>query len=220
MALDYHQGYVRYRNQFKTLRELYQKPIVRTYSLLVLTLLTVSFLGLTAIKPTLTTIAQLIKEIEDKRIVTQQLTKKIESLSQAQIEFQRIRPKLDGLDQAIPKQPAFANLVWEIEYLAAKHQVNLIDFQIGKVVLLGEDKVQNLDNSDQQAVKITLALNLGGEFNNLRQFVNDLENLQRIIQVAEVNFSTDSKKKDETEPLELSLVTEAFYLREGTDDQT
>lgn len=223
MAFDYRQEYSRYRQRVSGLKALYQKPIVRTYSLLVLTFLTISFLGVTAIKPTLITIAQLVKEIEDKRATSQQLTKKIESLSQAQIEYQRIKPKLQGLNRAVPSRPEFAELVWQIEYLAAKHQLNLLGFQVGTVTLLGEDKVQNLDDSKLPGTKFTFNLNLNGEFENLQQFTDDLEDLQRIIQVAEVNFSTDIKKSKQKDlgSLELTLVTESFYLQEeNSNDQT
>lgn len=220
MVSNYKQKYLEYKKRLQSVRGLYQKPVIRTYSLLVFTFATISILAFTAIKPTVRTIAGLVKEIKDKRVVSGKLTKKIESLSEAQIAYRRIENQLNSLEKAIPKKPDFANLVWEVEYLAFQNNLELTSLQIGKVTLLGEDleKESASQNSKGTPVKISLSLTIQGKYSDIKSFSDQMEDLKRIIQINEIHFSSEKVRREEV--LGFSLKAEAFYLMEGTFDKS
>jgi Tfp pilus assembly protein PilO len=220
MASNYKQKYLEYKKRLQSVRSLYQKPVIRTYSLLVFTFAAISILAFTAIKPTVKTIAGLVKEIKDKRVASGKLTKKIESLSEAQIAYRRIENQLDNLEKAVPKRPNFANLVWEVEYLAFQNNIELTSLQIGKVVLLEEDleKENTSQNPKGTPVKISLSLTIQGKYSDIKSFSNQLENLKRIIQVNKIHFSSEKVRQEEV--LKFSLKAEAFYLMEGKFDKS
>ena len=76
MALESSMRHQRYQRYFVDLSRFYQKKQTRVYTGLVLTILTTIFFLIFAIRPTLITIAGLIKKIEDQKIIVEKLDKK------------------------------------------------------------------------------------------------------------------------------------------------
>lgn len=200
------------------MRSLYQKPVVRSYTNLVLTLLTLAFLAITAIRPTLKTVGGLYKEIKDKREVSAKMTKKISSLSQAQINYERIKPQLQNLEKTIPQQPQFAQLVWQIEYLAVENQVKLDTFQVGKAVLMSQ---QSKNKTKDKVDSISIDLSAIGKYPDLKNFSKDLEQLKRIVNVKQIDLTEPKKtKSNDTQQttnslknLQISLQAQVFYFQ-------
>ena len=85
------------------LNKFYENPVARVSIELFLSIFTVIFFAVFAIRPTLLTIADLIKEIEDKEDLIVQLDRKIASLSSAETEYRKFYYQLGLLDEAIPK---------------------------------------------------------------------------------------------------------------------
>lgn len=207
-----------YKKHLNSLRSLYQKPVVRSYTNLVLTLLTLAFLAITAIRPTLKTVGGLYKEIKDKREVSAKMTKKISSLSQAQINYERIKPQLQNLEKTIPQQPQFAQLVWQIEYLAVENQVKLDTFQVGKAVLMSQ---QSKNKTKDKVDSISIDLSAIGKYPDLKNFSKDLEQLKRIVNVKQIDLTEPKKtKSNDTQQttnslknLQISLQAQVFYFQ-------
>ena len=111
MAFDWRTEYHRYHRYFLSTRALYKKRAVVVYTGIILTLATITFFALFAIKPTVTTIASLVKEINSKKVVDQKLQTKINSLRQAQTNYSLISDKLVLIDQVLPQEPNLINLM-------------------------------------------------------------------------------------------------------------
>ncbi|MGB9637645.1 MAG: hypothetical protein ACPLY7_02490, partial [Microgenomates group bacterium] len=100
---------------------------VKTRSIIwpAITIFTVSFFLVAAIKPTLTTIAQLNREIKDKEEASRQLQKKINALITAQENYAKNSDNLILLDQALPENSEFPALAYFLEQVATQSGVIL-----------------------------------------------------------------------------------------------
>lgn len=203
MAIAQAERYHRYRRYFVGLGSLYRKKQARTYTGIVLSIFTIAFFGLFAIRPTLVTISGLLKEIEDEKKVSEQMDKKIADLSKAQINYSQIKNDLYLVDQSLPLDSDLASLIKQLESLARINSVTLESVQYSKVNLSGET-----EKGEEQKVAFTLSLY--GDYPNLKQFLHSLDNLRRVILID--GFSFSSKTKDETRTLLLGVTAKAYFL--------
>jgi hypothetical protein len=107
------------RQLSETLLSFYNQPVARVSIELFLTVGTVVFFAIFAIRPTLVTMSNLIKELEEKRTLDAQLSEKIAGLSSAQTQYLLQQPRLALLDEAIPLQPQFYEALTMIERSAS-----------------------------------------------------------------------------------------------------
>jgi Tfp pilus assembly protein PilO len=211
MAFDWQTEYHRYRRYFVDLGQLYKKrKKVRVYTGIILSLLTVSFFLFFAIKPTLTTIAGLIKAIKDQRVVVDRLQTKINALSLAQSEYNLIQNDIFLVDEALPTDSQVSTLTKQLEVLARREGVTVETIKFGQVYLKGEGpKTEEKPKNDTSSVNFSFAAS--GEYQNLKSFLRSLSSLRRIILVDSFAFKTG---KTEGERLTLSLNAQAFFLKE------
>src|SRR3989344_6028300 len=106
-----------------TLLSFYHRPVAQVSLELFLSVATVVFFAVFAIRPTLVTMSNLIKELEDKRQLDQQLTQKIAALSTAQATFLNLQPRLVVLDEALPRQPNFLDSLKILEKVASQRRL-------------------------------------------------------------------------------------------------
>lgn len=195
--------YHRYRRYLGNIRFLYQKKQARVYTGIVLSILTVAFFGFFAIRPTLVTISGLLKEIKDKREVVAQMDQKINNLAKAQANYNQISNRLYLINQSLPQDPDLSLLIKQVEALARISSVNLDSVRFDKTNLQGE-----VEKKEEQKVGFSLALS--GSYQNLKQFLNSLDTLRRVILIE--SFAFKSKAEGETQFLTLTINAKAHYL--------
>ena len=198
---NYQNNHHQYRRYYRRLRKIYQQPSLRDFTFLIISLFTVAFFSFFAIKPSLKTIGGLIKETKDKRMASKQLEQKINSLSLAQKESLRAQPNLPYIYAALPKSNEFSKLIKQIEYLAGKNNISLISLQLEEVDLLDSESSSPLQ----------LSFEAKGEYSGLKKFLNDLENLERLVVFETFSFSQD-KSGLEGPPLVLTMKINSYYL--------
>ena len=194
----------KYSRFFVNVGRLYQKKRVRVYTELVLSTLTISFFLLAAIRPTATTIAGLIKEIEDQKVANEKLQSKINDLTLARQDYLIVQPKLALLDQALPQQEQVTMLAKELEALSRRTNITISILHFGQVDLF-QSKV--VDAVEPQM--ISFSFNASGEYESLKNFLQSLESLRRIIVIKSFGFQTNKK---EGQKLSLSLKGATYYF--------
>lgn len=202
---DYKESYHRYRKYYRHLQALYQRPPVKDFTFLILSLLTTAFFAFFAIKPSLKTIGELVKEIKDKRMASETLEEKIKALSLAQQEYALIQPDLPKVYSVLPQKSNFSHLAKQIEYLSGKNKIFLLSLSFEKTSLFGEEK--------KDLVPLDFSLEIGGEYQNLKGFLGELENLDRMVVIKDFSFSKKKMDREKTEfPLSLTGDAEGYYL--------
>jgi len=195
--------YHRYRQYASGVSILYKKKKTRVYTSIILSIFTVAFFGFFAIRPTLVTIGGLLKEIKDKREVVAEMDQKIDNLNQAQTNYNQIRDDLDLVEESLPLDPDLPILIKQLESLARLSSVAIESVRFEKTNLQGE-----IETEEGQAVGFSVTVM--GSYENLKEFLNSIDTLRRIISVERFGFT--SKTEDKTLVLVLTVNGAANYL--------
>lgn len=211
----------RLRRYYQTLSPLFKSPQAQAYTMAILSIATIAFFSMFAIKPTLVTITSLQKQITDKTTLNAQLEDKINALILAQQEYQKIEPILPTVYSLLPDKPNAPLLIRYLENLGIDNAVTLKQIGISPLVLFQAKSTTNATPSGQisktQVNPIKIALSLTGEYGNITNFIDQLTKLDRLIQVASVNITTGDNSATNTNQaakaeLTISIDSQAFYF--------
>lgn len=167
---------------------------------LILTFITLSFFGLFAISPTLSTIAKLQKELSDSKDVDSKLQEKINNLVSLSRQYSTVQSDIPFITQLIPSSPNVPLLVAQIQAIAAQSSATVDTLQVSTVELT---KGQAL-SADTKS--FSFSLNASGNYTQLSDFVSRLIEFDRIITVDAVSISQTPGKATQ-----LSLRGRAYF---------
>ncbi|MCL5091076.1 MAG: type 4a pilus biogenesis protein PilO [Patescibacteria group bacterium] len=213
MNLDWKKEYYRYHRYYFDLKNVTKTPKVRSFTWISLTLFTVCFFVIVAIKPTLVTIAKLEKEINDKKEANELLETKISSLIAAQKEYAQEYPNLKLLEEAFPEKNYFPKFASFLEEIAEEKQLIIQSLNFEKI-----DASLNPSPSAGKTEEkyFNFSVTVGGEYQQLKDFAKDLASSRRLIKIERTSFnqnpSTEEKEEDENIPkISLSIVGQVFF---------
>lgn len=175
----------------KTLNEFYQRPVAKVSLELFLSVGAVIFFAVFAIRPTLVTMSDLVKEIEDKKELDQKLTQKIASLSTAQTSYLEVQDRLYLLEQALPSTPDFIHSIKIIEKIASDQGILIDSLSVSEIPREVEIEIPF---SKLKKNSFPISLSLSGEYGQIRQFVEELLNYRRSFVTDTVIFSTSEER--------------------------
>jgi Tfp pilus assembly protein PilO len=163
----------------------------KKFTTIVLTLTASIILGLFAINPTLSTIANLQKQIDDNKFVDQKLVEKITNLSILQQKYSQIQNDLPAIYDAIPTSTEIPPLVAEIETIAKNSNLKLNNFQTFSVDLSNNAPInKNYSSFD-------FGFSGEGNYSDIVSFMNQLLNFQRILAISNISVSKlDNSEKN------------------------
>lgn len=168
----------------------YKNPVARVSMELVFSILAVIFFAIFAIKPTLLTMSELVKEIDDKKALDNQLAQKIASLNTAQAQYQKFSSQFYLLDQAIPKTALLVESLKIVEKIASSNDLVIQGITISSVP---EEIIQaSVDKSKRET--LTFNVDVAGDYLNIRQFADDIMASRRMMIIDQVNFSLGNNR--------------------------
>jgi len=188
--------------------QFYNQPVARVSFELIITVVVVMFFALFAIRPTLVTMSDLIKEIDDKKQLNTALGQKISALSTAQGQFLSLQPRLVLLDQAIPNKPELLTSLKTIEKIASDRHVaitnmNVVDFS---TVQAADEASASADIVTQPTRQnLTVNVTVAGDYPTLHQFNDDLQQSRRKIVVSLMSFASSETSQGKTLSVNLTL---------------
>lgn len=197
--------------QFAQLRKAYKKLYPRidiknkktaSYFALTFTLITLSFFGIFAIRPTLTTATSLTKSVEDLKKINEEYGNKIDSFIRAQTEYEKIRDDLFLIDAALPNNANFSKLLKTIERFADQENVSIAQLQIDSVPISTPSSTSKLE-------RYGFGMVASGEYSPLTSFLSHLLNWRRIVTVRSLDFVQEGSTTSGT--LRLTLKGTLYY---------
>lgn len=172
------------------------------FTSIVLTLIALSFFGIFAISPTISTIARLQKEVSDSNFTEEQLKQKITNLSTLGQEYQRIQQDIPYVLFAIPQDPQISTLVAQIQALSQQSNIQLNGLQTLQVEVATQNKTQK----KYSAFSFSVAAE--GQYENIISFIESLKNMQRITSLDTIALN---KKTDQNKTIQLSIKGTAYF---------
>lgn len=184
------------KNKYFQLLPDFKEDKVQKVTTLALTLVALSFFGLFAINPTLSTIAKLEKELSDNKFVDQKLQTKINNLSLLQQKYASIQQDLPYVYSSVPKNPEAPLLIAQIQTLAKTNNLKILSFQTFQAEM--EKSPANL----KKYSNFLFNLSAEGTYPDMNRFIASLNSMQRIIILDMLSIS---KKSNEASLLKLNL---------------
>lgn len=190
------------------LAQFYNKPVARVSLELLLSLLAVGFFAIFAIRPTLLTMSDLIKEIEDKRELDTQMAQKVAALSTAQSEYLQIQEQLGVLEEVLPRTPQLVRSLKIIEKSATETGISIVSINVNEIP---KEVDTSLPTTGQlRRVDAPLTIVLAGDYLSIRNFVETLRSSRRTFVIDSIIFSLSEERGQRR--LNASLTISIPYL--------
>lgn len=191
-----------YREYLKLLPSLKDEKS-QMYVMLAFTFIAMSFFGIFAINPTLSTIVELKRQYADLQFVYEKLVTKTQSLSVLLQKYQSMSVDLPVIFESMPKSPEAARLVGQVNSLLRTSNLKIRSFRTFGFEISPEKK--NIANS---ASSFMFSLEATGEYGDMIDFVSHMTKLSRLITVESVSVLKDEKRRE----IILNLRGRGYYL--------
>lgn len=199
MATQLHSRYYTY------IKNVTQNKVFRSYSPYIFSVITITLLVIFAIRPTISTISNLQKDIDNHQKVLEAMNKKAQDLTEANKNYNKIsKDSLDKINTAVPTQAEISTLVRSLEQ-ALPRQSSASAVQIQPVTLVDISK-DPTTKAVLDTVKFTY--NFEGNFDELLNILKNLSKSDRLITIDSISLS-----KQEAGSLIISINGKAYYLR-------
>ncbi len=195
-------------------RLIYEKPEIRASIEIILSVLSVGFLLLFAIRPTLATVVGLQKKIEDQSLVDTKLTTKIAALTKAQADLVTYSGKLPEFDLAVSDRHDQGPLSKRIEVLVRESGLSINSFSFGGVPLFGgfvnlsDPEKGKTPPATEPGGKVALykfEFDLSGSADQVANFLIRLENIDRVVILDKVDIKREETRSTQTNALVRAL---------------
>lgn len=188
------------KNKYFQLLPNIKEERLQRFTTLVLTLIALSFFGIFAISPTLSTIAELRKELEDNQFVDQQLQQKISNLTALQSQYANLQTDLPTILATIPTTPDVPLLAAQIQAVApqgvAIQNIQTFEVEIPKI-------------KSQTYLSYSFSLTAEGSYSDVNKFLVSLSTMQRIVTIDILSLT----KKSIGDTLVLTLKGKAYFMQ-------
>ena len=178
----------------QTLEKFYQNPVAKVSLELFLSVGAVLFFAVFAVRPTMLTMFDLVKEIEDKRKLDQQMQQKIASLSTAQVSYLAIQDRLVVLDEAIPTSPRFIYSLKLLEKVASEQELVITNIQVNEIPP-ESDGVKTPSEIERKSIPLTISI--AGDYQTIRKFLEETLALRRTFVIDTVTFTKNDDRGQE-----------------------
>jgi len=174
------------------------------FTSIALTLVALSFFGLFAINPTLSTIAKLRKEISDYEIVNQKLEQKITTLKSLQQTYSRFENDVPYIFESIPQSALVPLFIGQVQSVAKGSNVRLSHLQSSQVDLFKE-------NGDLKRYYFySFSLTGEGFYEDILKFIENVTNMQRMVNI---DLFSIKKVGAENRSLQFNLQAVTYYKK-------
>ncbi len=170
------------------------------YIMLILTFLSLSFLGIFAISPTLNTIAELNKKLEDSEFVNNALKSKLNNLSSLNSQYESMASGLSAVHAVVPDTPHVPKLLAQVQSVAKDTGVAITNLQSYQV-----DLTKQKNTLQPVGTQFIFTLTAEGSLDSLLQFTKLLSTMDRAVTIESLNFTNEQKQR-------LTIRGSAYYL--------
>ena len=179
------------------------KQQITAYLYIIFSLFALSFFGIFAIGPTITTISNLNKQLGQDRDALKQLQDKNAALKSLSAQYLDIEPNLDLIDNAIPQSPKIAQLTRQIEILTVKDSLIVQKMDTGLMELYPAKNVNT------PIFSYTFSVGVSGSEKDINTFISDVINMGRIIGIERLTTG-----KGQNNLFSASITGRAYFYKE------
>jgi hypothetical protein len=207
-------------NVQKNLQAFYNKPVLRVSFELVMSILVVVVFALFALRPTLITMSDLLKEIEEKKKLDKDLQQKIAALATAQNEWSVYRQQVENFKTAFFDSPSMEEVLLYLEYLARQDGIVMTSVTSPEVPVILEKTVSTpsagiSSSSVKQLTPVDANLQFIGSYANILNFLVKLEQRQPLFSVENLSFNSSQVEENADPMINANVKIRLYILKEG-----
>ncbi|MDO8638341.1 MAG: type 4a pilus biogenesis protein PilO [Candidatus Daviesbacteria bacterium] len=197
----------RYSRYYTYIKPLAENKAVKSVAPYIFSLITIMILIIFAIRPTVSTIINLQKNIEENQQVLKQLETKAQNLIEGKKNYENLPPDMkQKINDAVPNQPNVTSVISSLDNSSGP-QASASALQIQPLTLF-DDKTQSDKVAKLALGEVDFSYNISGSFIDLLKTLQNLNNSPRLIQIDNVIIS-----KQTASPTVLSITGKAYYLK-------
>lgn len=188
MALGWRANYLRYKDFFLNMLLVYRKrPDLKMFLEAGLSLITIFIFSVFALRPTLITIATLVREIKSKEETVAKMDEKIANLDAADSLYSQEEQKINLIKESVPLEAEPDSFLRQIEGLSQTTLAQVLGVSFGEVTLLGQEPEkkakEELKALPEEAKALSFSVSVTGDYAALSKFLADIESLRRPIKI-------------------------------------
>lgn len=172
------------RRAYNQFSPLIKSKKTASYFTITLSLFSLSFFGLFAVRPTIITATSLVKSVNDLKKLNSDYENKISSIVRAQSEYELIRNDLPLINLSIPANATFNSLAQNIEKYAQQENLTIIQFQIDPVPISNLPPANKLYSYHFNLIVI-------GDYSSLSLFIQHVLNWQRLTTITSLDMARE-----------------------------
>lgn len=195
-----------YNRYYTFVKPIFRNKVVKTYGSFIFSIITITVLGVFAIRPTVSTIVSLQKSIDEEKAILNQLTTKTENLTTGKKNYENLDTSVKSqLFSLLPDSTALPHLINSLNSLSETSQASVSGIQFQPVDLQGPSKKLSKVATVRE---VDFVVNVQGSYKSLVDFLNGLATGDRLISVKAVNFNKGSEGS-----LVMSINATAYYFK-------
>src|SRR3989338_10038768 len=173
-----------------------------TYLTAILSLLTMSFFGVFAIKPTITTAVSLTRDIGDLQALNEQYEQKITTIIKGQSEYEKIRDDIPLINMTLPTTSEFTKQIIAEENIATRSNILIASLQIDPVPISKSKDTGNVES-------FSLTFSGDGDYKGAYDLVLNNLKQQRLVSIEQV--SLEQAGASGSAQLKVSVKAKSYY---------
>lgn len=164
-----------------------KNPFIRTYSGFFFSVIAVIFFSIFAIRPTISTILSLQKDIETQEQILSDLSNKSANLKAGIQNYNKIDSQmLSKLNTLVPDKIALASIINELTTLASQNQASISGLQFQPFEI---DNNLSPPTNETSLKEIVFTFNVSGPYEGIVNMLNSLNKGSHLIIIESVSFS-------------------------------
>jgi len=218
MALGWRGNYLRYKDFFLNTLLIYRKrPDLKMFLEASLSLITILVFLLFALRPTLITIATLVREIKGKEELVAGLDQKIANLDAAEVVYSQEEQRINRVREAVPVSPEPDVFLRQIEGLSQTTSAQVLGVSLGETTLVGKTPEKNKKRESKSlpegASSLPFSISVTADFATLSRFLTEFKSLRRPIVIDAAGMNSSQTPEGVTLTLVISARTPYIEMK-------
>lgn len=195
----------KYSRYYTYIKPVITNKVVRSFAPQIFGIITITIFIVFAIRPTVSTILKLQKQIDENKQVLEQLNNKARNLSQGKANFDNLDPEIkQKIKTSIPDQPNITTLITSLQN-STGNQASGSALQIQPLTLF------NANSNPKTSLSVNnvdFSFNTQGTFN---QLLLDIYNISKAPRLISIDSITMTKSTGGT--VTLSVIGKSYFLK-------
>lgn len=195
------------------LRRYYRMPAFQVSLTLVMSLFLMAIFVVFALRPTLLSIVNLKKTIDESKKVLQQLETKVSYLQKASSQLEKLKPLVPAINASTPTSGAmYSPLTLALEEIAYQTNVVLESESLGSTLLYSRILSPFTPSKNQKIIDLPVNMKVSGTYPDVTGFLNKLLKMERIIAVDNITITKQAGTKTAAVNVTINISGNAYYM--------